>query len=106
MKKYKLKGSHMETLTPIRVAANPRGGANIQIFRESDVIELAGKVHPGGLPNLTSSNLPAAADDVYELAPKNGPRIMRTKAMKLYKVLSLCLSFQQSAHCTLYNVSS
>jgi hypothetical protein len=86
MKKYKLKASDMETLTPISVSMNPRGGGNVQIFRESDVVALAAQVHPESLPQTASSSSQSANSDVYELAPKNGRKILRTKAMKMYKV--------------------
>jgi len=86
MKKYKLKAADMETLTPISVSMNPRGGANIQIFRESGVATLAAQVHPASQAQIASSSNQSAESDVYELAPKNGKKILRTKAMKLYKL--------------------
>lgn len=85
MKKYRLAASDLASIDPIRVSRNPRGGGDIQVFNELDVAALAesiGRALP--LPNSQSSA--SSSSSVETLAVKNGPRIMRSTAMKNYKV--------------------
>ncbi|KAJ6539000.1 hypothetical protein B0H19DRAFT_1176616 [Mycena capillaripes] len=79
-KKYKIKATDLDTITPISRQPNHMGGSSlIQVYNECDVAALTqrmGKPLPEVAPMA-----PAAV-----LAKKNGPRIMRTTAMKEFKL--------------------
>lgn len=58
------------------------GSAPIQVYNECDVAALAQRVRPGKpLPEMGSSSAGPLV-----LAKKNGPRIMRTTAVREFKV--------------------
>ncbi|KAJ7283451.1 hypothetical protein C8J57DRAFT_1120976 [Mycena rebaudengoi] len=88
VKKYKIKATDLDTIQPISRQLNHMGGsAPIQVYNESDVVALTQRVRPGKpLPSdstpASSSSTPAAV----VLAKKNGRRIMRTTAIKEFKL--------------------
>ncbi|KAJ7179463.1 hypothetical protein C8R46DRAFT_1073836 [Mycena filopes] len=83
MKKYKLKPAQLDTITPISQQPNHMGGSSlIQVYNEEDVAALALKVRP----DLPLPELAPEAGPSTPLAKKNGRRIMRTTAMKEFKL--------------------
>ncbi|KAJ6516247.1 hypothetical protein C8R45DRAFT_237348 [Mycena sanguinolenta] len=84
--KYKVKTTDLDTIKPISRVPNRvhMGGALIQTYNECDVAALARRVRPGKpLPELAPVAGPSSP---VGLANKNGPRIMRTTAMKEFKL--------------------
>ncbi|KAJ7087192.1 hypothetical protein B0H15DRAFT_843000 [Mycena belliarum] len=86
-KKYKLKAADLDTITPISRQPNHMGGsAPIQVYNERDVAALALNLRPGKpLPELASV---AGSSSSGPLAHKHGRRIMKTSAMKEFKLSS------------------
>ncbi|KAJ7162574.1 hypothetical protein C8R43DRAFT_990762 [Mycena crocata] len=84
-KKYKVKATDLDTIEPISRQPNHMGGsALIQVYNECDVASLAQRLRPGKLlPELGSHS---SGPSGPPLAKKNGPRIMRTTAMKKFKL--------------------
>jgi len=82
-KKYKIKASDLDTITPISRQPNHMGGsALMQTYNECDVAALAQRLRPGKpLPELAPVAGPSSP-----LAKKNGPRIMRTTAIREFKL--------------------
>ncbi|KAJ7734251.1 hypothetical protein B0H16DRAFT_1380762 [Mycena metata] len=81
-KRYKIKPTDLDTILPISRQPNFMGGAWIQTYNEGDVATLALNRRPGKpLPQLGPE-----ADPSSPLAEKKGPRIMRTTAIKEFKL--------------------
>ncbi|KAJ7688388.1 hypothetical protein B0H17DRAFT_1068431 [Mycena rosella] len=86
VKKYKVKPADLDTITPISRQLNHMdGSAPIQVYNECDVAALALKVRPGK-PLPESALLAGPSSSSGGLAKKNGARIMRTTAVKEFKL--------------------
>jgi hypothetical protein len=90
MKKYHLAASDLESILPIEVNRNPRGGNSlVQKFNECDVRELYERLKSvpssssARIGNSSPSKPPAQSSD---LAVPKGPKILRTKAAKEFGV--------------------
>ncbi|KAJ7237215.1 hypothetical protein B0H12DRAFT_1139447 [Mycena haematopus] len=84
--KYKVKTTDLDTIKPIRRVRNyiNMGGALIQTYNECDVAALVRRLRPGKpLPELAPVASPSSP---VALAKKNGRRIMRTTAIREFKL--------------------
>jgi len=92
MKKYKLASSDMDSIMPIEVTRNLRGGGNmVQKFNECDVKELSERLKSapsssGAHIGCSSSIIRTSAGGTFELAVPKGPKILRTKAAKEFNI--------------------
>ncbi|KAJ7221144.1 hypothetical protein B0H12DRAFT_1151763 [Mycena haematopus] len=88
-KRYKITAANLDTITPILRQANPMGGAPMQTYNEVDVRALAERVRPGKpLPEPATPMGSSSGDPSPALAPREGPKILRTAAMNEYNLSS------------------
>ncbi|KAK4701033.1 hypothetical protein P7C70_g5204, partial [Phenoliferia sp. Uapishka_3] len=90
-RKYKLAPSDLATILPISCQPNPHGGPNrVEKYNIADVEVLVDRLKDAGGAEGAAGSSTAASPPVpgapHGLAAPNGPRILRTTAMKQYKL--------------------